>query len=117
MAIDNTPANGAALQRAFRRARVLVVGDVMLDRYWFGDVSRISPEAPVPVVKVDRSEDRPGGAANVARNAAALGARVTLLSVVGQDEPGRRLRELLRDRKSTRLNSSHSQQSRMPSSA
>ncbi len=84
---------------AFRRARVLVVGDVMLDRYWFGDVSRISPEAPVPVVKIDRSEDRPGGAANVARNAAALGARVTLLSVIGQDEPGRRLRELLRQDK------------------
>jgi rfaE bifunctional protein kinase chain/domain len=91
--------NPNALQRAFRRARVLVVGDVMLDRYWFGDVSRISPEAPVPVVKVDRSEDRPGGAANVARNAAALGARVTLLSVVGHDEPGRRLRELLRAEK------------------
>ncbi len=87
--------------RAFRQARVLVVGDVMLDRYWFGEVSRISPEAPVPVVKVDRSEDRPGGAANVARNAAALGARVTLLSVVGQDEPGRRLRELLRQEKIT----------------
>jgi rfaE bifunctional protein kinase chain/domain len=56
--------------------RILVVGDVMLDRYWFGDVSRISPEAPVPVVKVERVEDRPGGAANVARNCAALGARV-----------------------------------------
>ena len=54
-------------------ARVLVVGDVMLDRYWFGEVSRISPEAPVPVVKVDRMDARPGGAANVARNAAALG--------------------------------------------
>jgi bifunctional ADP-heptose synthase (sugar kinase/adenylyltransferase) len=53
--------------------RILIVGDVMLDRYWFGEVSRISPEAPVPVVKVDRSEERPGGAANVARNAAALG--------------------------------------------
>jgi rfaE bifunctional protein kinase chain/domain len=88
--------DGTLSKRAFRRARVLVVGDVMLDRYWFGDVGRISPEAPVPVVKVDRSEDRPGGAANVARNAAALGARVTLLSVVGRDEPGRRLRELLR---------------------
>jgi rfaE bifunctional protein kinase chain/domain len=85
--------------RAFRRARVLVVGDVMLDRYWYGEVSRISPEAPVPVVKVERSEDRLGGAANVARNAAALGARVTLLSVVGRDEPGRRLRELLREEK------------------
>ena len=93
--------NQPSALRAFRRARVLVVGDVMLDRYWFGDVSRISPEAPVPVVKVDRSEDRPGGAANVARNAAALGARVTLLSVVGQDEPGRRLRELLREEKIT----------------
>lgn len=72
----------------FAQARVLVVGDVMLDRYWFGDVSRISPEAPVPVVRVDRSEERPGGAANVARNAAALGAQVRLLSVVGQDEAG-----------------------------
>jgi len=49
-------------------ARILVVGDVMLDRYWFGEVSRISPEAPVPVVKVERTEERPGGAANVARN-------------------------------------------------
>jgi rfaE bifunctional protein kinase chain/domain len=61
----------------------------MLDRYWFGEVSRISPEAPVPVVKVERSEERPGGAANVARNCAALGAKVTLLSVVGADEAGR----------------------------
>ena len=52
--------------------RLLIVGDVMLDRYWFGDVSRISPEAPVPVVKVERSEERPGGAANVARNAVAM---------------------------------------------
>ena len=89
------------LARAIRRARVLVVGDVMLDRYWFGDVGRISPEAPVPVVKFGHSEDRPGGAANVARNAAALGARVTLLSVVGRDEPGRRLLELLRKEKIT----------------
>ena len=56
-----------------RAARVLVVGDVMLDRYWFGEVERISPEAPVPVVKIARAEERPGGAANVARNAAALG--------------------------------------------
>ena len=77
------------------KARLLVVGDVMLDRYWFGEVSRISPEAPVPVVKVERTEERPGGAANVARNATALGARVTLLSVVGDDEAGARLRELL----------------------
>jgi rfaE bifunctional protein kinase chain/domain len=83
------------------KARVLVVGDVMLDRYWYGDVSRISPEAPVPVVRYRRSEERLGGAANVARNAAALGARVTLLSVVGQDEPGRKIAELLRAEKIT----------------
>ncbi|MCK6407091.1 MAG: D-glycero-beta-D-manno-heptose-7-phosphate kinase [Rhodocyclaceae bacterium] len=76
-------------------ARLLVVGDVMLDRYWFGDVSRISPEAPVPVVKVEKSEERPGGAANVARNAAALGAQVTLLSVVGDDEAGVALGRLM----------------------
>lgn len=77
------------------RARVLVVGDVMLDRYWFGDVNRISPEAPVPVVKVERSEERPGGAANVARNAAALAASTVLLSVVGADEPALALGRLL----------------------
>ncbi|MDQ7990404.1 MAG: D-glycero-beta-D-manno-heptose-7-phosphate kinase [Candidatus Dactylopiibacterium sp.] len=78
-----------------RAARVLVVGDVMLDRYWFGEVSRISPEAPVPVVHVQRSEERPGGAANVARNAAALGAQSALLSVVGDDEPAQALSRLL----------------------
>jgi rfaE bifunctional protein kinase chain/domain len=77
------------------RARVLVAGDVMLDRYWFGDVERISPEAPVPVVRITRSEERPGGAANVARNAAALGAPVTLLSVTGADEAGTALAKLL----------------------
>jgi rfaE bifunctional protein kinase chain/domain len=76
-------------------ARVLVVGDVMLDRYWFGEVSRISPEAPVPVVRVERTEERPGGAANVARNAAALGAAVGLLSVVGEDDAGRALERLV----------------------
>jgi len=78
-------------------ARVLVVGDVMLDRYWFGEVGRISPEAPVPVVRVTRVEERPGGAANVARNAAALGATVDLLAVVGQDEAGDSLARLLHD--------------------
>jgi rfaE bifunctional protein kinase chain/domain len=78
-------------------ARILVVGDVMLDRYWFGEVSRISPEAPVPVVKVEKSEERPGGAANVARNIAALGAQVALLSVVGADEAGASLARLLAD--------------------
>ena len=79
----------------FTGAKILVVGDVMLDRYWFGDVHRISPEAPVPVLKVDRIEERPGGAANVARNIAALGARSTLLSVVGDDEAGSCLEKLL----------------------
>ncbi len=79
------------------QVRLLVVGDVMLDRYWFGEVSRISPEAPVPVVKVERMEERLGGAANVARNAASLGARTTLLSVVGDDDAGRALSRLLAD--------------------
>ena len=77
------------------QARVLVVGDVMLDRYWFGNVDRISPEAPVPVVHVQRTEERPGGAANVARNVAALGGQATLLSVVGDDDAGRSLAKLL----------------------
>ncbi|HVN36145.1 MAG TPA: D-glycero-beta-D-manno-heptose-7-phosphate kinase [Casimicrobiaceae bacterium] len=77
------------------QARVLVAGDVMLDRYWFGDVERISPEAPVPVVRIARCEERPGGAANVARNAAALGARVTLVSTTGVDEAGTTLEKLL----------------------
>lgn len=81
----------------FDHARVLVVGDVMLDRYWFGDVERISPEAPVPVLKVARVEERPGGAANVARNIAALGAQCTLLSVVGDDEAGTCLEKLLKE--------------------
>ncbi len=80
-----------------RNVRLLVVGDVMLDRYWFGEVSRISPEAPVPVVKVERQEERLGGAANVARNAASLGAVSALLSVVGDDEAGRMLGRLLED--------------------
>jgi rfaE bifunctional protein kinase chain/domain len=75
--------------------KTLVVGDVMLDRYWFGDVERISPEAPVPVVRVKRSEERLGGAANVARNVASLGGGVGLLSVVGEDEPGQAVRRLL----------------------
>jgi len=83
----------------FSRCRALVVGDVMLDRYWFGDVSRISPEAPVPVVHVQRTEERPGGAANVARNISALDGRATLLSVVGEDEAAITLARLLREEK------------------
>jgi D-glycero-beta-D-manno-heptose-7-phosphate kinase len=79
----------------FARACVLVVGDVMLDRYWFGDASRISPEAPVPVVLIQRQEDRLGGAANVAENAAALGAQSSLLCVIGTDEPAESILEML----------------------
>jgi rfaE bifunctional protein kinase chain/domain len=79
----------------FARATVLVVGDVMLDRYWFGDVNRISPEAPVPVVLVKRTDERPGGAANVARNITALQGKASLISVVGNDEAGESLGRLL----------------------
>ena len=75
-----------ALKSRFSQAKVLVVGDVMLDRYWFGDVSRISPEAPVPVAKIAKIDQRAGGAANVARNIASLGGRAGLLSVTGDDE-------------------------------
>jgi len=78
------------------KARVLVVGDVMLDRYWFGDVSRISPEAPVPVVLIKKEDERLGGAANVAWNCQDLGAQTRLLSVVGRDEPGAKLEKLLK---------------------
>ena len=80
---------------ALARVRILVVGDVMLDRYWFGDVSRISPEAPVPIVRIEKREERLGGAANVARNAAALGAKTSLLGVVGDDEAGSQVERLL----------------------
>ena len=77
-----------------QQTRVMVVGDVMLDRYWYGPVERISPEAPVPVVHVQREEDRLGGCANVAYNLACLGAQATLLSVVGRDPAGDRLHQL-----------------------
>ena len=76
---------------------MLVVGDAMLDRYWHGAVERISPEAPVPVVKVTREEERIGAAANVAYNVVTLGAQASFLGVVGDDEPGHRLEALLRE--------------------
>ena len=79
----------------FDKAQVLVVGDLMLDRYWQGPTSRISPEAPVPVVKVEQHEDRPGGAANVALNVTALGAGVSLVGLVGKDEAGKALEKQL----------------------
>ena len=76
-------------------AKVLVVGDVMLDRYWYGAVDRISPEAPVPVVRISREENRLGGCANVAFNAVSVGAQASLLSVVGDDEASHLLQDLI----------------------
>lgn len=77
------------------KARVLVVGDVMLDRYWYGAVDRISPEAPVPIVRITREEERNGGAANVAYNVVTLGAQSSLLTVVGDDEASHKLEALV----------------------
>ena len=82
----------------FHKARVLVIGDVMLDRYWWGQVTRISPEAPVPVVNLERSTSKPGGAANVALNAAALGANVKLVSAIGDDAAGDEMAAVLERR-------------------
>lgn len=79
----------------FSRGRLVIVGDVMLDRYWHGSTNRISPEAPVPVVKVEGDEYRAGGAGNVALNAAVLGTRTELVALVGRDEAAQRLREKL----------------------
>ena len=100
-----------ANREQFSKARLLVVGDVMLDRYWFGDTNRISPEAPVPVVQVGKIDERLGGAANVARNVAALGAKTTILGVIGDDEPGRRVTDLL---KSSGVNSQLEIDSKVP---
>ncbi|WP_440055371.1 bifunctional D-glycero-beta-D-manno-heptose-7-phosphate kinase/D-glycero-beta-D-manno-heptose 1-phosphate adenylyltransferase HldE [Pseudoalteromonas sp. T1lg65] len=86
--------NLAALQR-LNQAKVLVVGDVMLDRYWHGDTGRISPEAPVPVVKVSALEDKAGGAANVAKNIAHLDGQVGLLGLIGEDESGKALEAII----------------------
>lgn len=86
-----------SLLESFQRLPVLVVGDLMLDVSVFGDVERVSPEAPVPIVRVTRESTGPGGAANVARNLAALGARPILAGVVGGDEGGRRLADLVRE--------------------
>jgi rfaE bifunctional protein kinase chain/domain len=78
------------------KARVLVVGDAMLDRYWHGAVDRISPEAPVPVVRITREEERVGAAANVAYNVVSVGAQAGFIGVIGDDEPGPRLEALMR---------------------
>ncbi len=82
----------------FSDAKLLIVGDIMLDRYWFGDSTRLSPEAPVPIVLVQSVQETPGGAANVAVNAANLGPYVSLLSVAGDDAEGRLLEEMLQER-------------------
>jgi rfaE bifunctional protein kinase chain/domain len=100
-----------ANREQFSKARLLVVGDVMLDRYWFGDTNRISPEAPVPVVQVGKIDERLGGAANVARNVAALGAKTMILGVIGDDEAGRRVTDLL---KSSGVNSQLEIDSKVP---
>ncbi|WP_051919386.1 D-glycero-beta-D-manno-heptose-7-phosphate kinase [Basilea psittacipulmonis] len=80
-----------------KSVKILVIGDVMLDRYWFGSVDRISPEAPVPVVHIKKSDDCLGGAANVARNIKSLGAQVSLVGIIGQDDAGRKIQQLAVD--------------------
>lgn len=79
----------------YSQSGVLIIGDVMLDRYWYGPTGRISPEAPVPVVKVEDNEERPGGAANVAMNIAALSGKATVIGLVGEDEPAQVLTNTL----------------------
>jgi len=90
-------------QLDFRNTRILVIGDLMLDKYWVGDTSRISPEAPVPVVKVTGTETRLGGAANAALNAHSLGAQVTLAGIIGNDEAGQQIKQLLSEKGITDL--------------
>jgi rfaE bifunctional protein kinase chain/domain len=85
-----------SLETSFRAQRVLLVGDLILDRYWWGTASRLSPEAPVPVLLKQRATFRPGGAANAAANVAALGARAELIGMIGADEAGEELRRVLR---------------------
>ncbi|HHC74890.1 MAG TPA: bifunctional D-glycero-beta-D-manno-heptose-7-phosphate kinase/D-glycero-beta-D-manno-heptose 1-phosphate adenylyltransferase HldE [Thiothrix sp.] len=104
--LANTPSLSAYLSSDlpdFSQATVLVVGDIMLDRYWLGDTQRISPEAPVPVVKINESEDRPGGAANVALNMAKLGCHVHLLGYTGEDDHAQQLEQCLQNDESTPL--------------
>src|SRR6267154_1775635 len=93
--MDITPTQTEALLKKITRLRILVVGDVMLDRYIWGDATRISPEAPVPVIDVSKETSTAGGAGNVALNIAALGAKCTVAGYFGSDETGKKLRELL----------------------
>jgi rfaE bifunctional protein kinase chain/domain len=96
MLVAPSAARAASLIQQMSRVRVLVIGDAMLDQFTIGRVSRISPEAPVPVVAFDRDEYRAGGAANVALNARALGADVELVSVIGADDAARKLGDVLK---------------------
>src|SRR6185369_18031806 len=91
------PERARAIASRFSSAHILVVGDAMLDRFIAGRVTRISPEAPVPVVAFEQESHRIGGAANVANNVAALGGRVTLIAVTGQDEGAETLTRSCRD--------------------
>src|SRR5258708_1508087 len=94
-----TSARLAEILGAFQRSRILVIGDVMLDEFLWGKVTRISPEAPVPVVDIQRRAAYPGGAANVTRNLASLGAQAGIAGVIGQDEPGQPLFQMLNDQR------------------
>src|SRR5450755_4726730 len=87
----------AKILGAFPASKILVIGDLMLDEFLWGKVTRISPEAPVPVVDIQRRAAYPGGAANVARNLASLGAQAGIAGIVGQDEPGQHLAQLLKE--------------------
>jgi len=91
-----SPNKAKALLKRITRLRILVVGDVMLDHYIWGDATRISPEAPVPVIDIARDTWTAGGAANVAINIASLGAECTVFGFIGEDESGVRLRDILR---------------------
>ena len=93
-----SPARLSEILGTFARSKILVIGDVMLDEFLWGKVTRISPEAPVPVLDVQRRAAYPGGAANVARNLASLGAQAGIAGVIGDDEPGRHLVQLLNDK-------------------
>ncbi|MFQ6675955.1 MAG: bifunctional heptose 7-phosphate kinase/heptose 1-phosphate adenyltransferase, partial [Fidelibacterota bacterium] len=91
------PARYKELEKNFGSKTVLVIGDLMLDNYLWGNAERISPEAPVPVVKIESTGSNPGGAANVAYNLQSLGARVVLAGVIGDDPDGARLKSILQD--------------------
>ena len=86
-------------QLDFRNTRILVIGDLMLDQYWIGESTRISPEAPVPIVKINTSENRLGGAANAALNARSLGSNVALCGIIGEDANGLIIKQLIQQNK------------------